>query len=80
MFLGCTQTIFYVLFCCQGNQKEEEELPEKMSIFSEGVPNTNSGNYGSRVNTELGATIGQLEKKFYSKQRRKKMGNDLVCY
>ncbi|XP_021355915.1 uncharacterized protein C2orf50-like isoform X3 [Mizuhopecten yessoensis] len=63
-----------------GNHKEPEPLPEKMSIFSDEVPNTNSGNYGSRVNSDVGATMQQLEFKFYSGKRRKKMGNDLVCY
>ncbi|XP_069105587.1 uncharacterized protein C2orf50-like isoform X3 [Argopecten irradians] len=63
-----------------GNRKEPEPLPEKISIFSDDVPNTNSGNYGSKVNTEVGKTMQQLEFQFYSGKRRKKMGNDLVCY
>ncbi|XP_069105586.1 uncharacterized protein C2orf50-like isoform X2 [Argopecten irradians] len=71
---------FLTEFDAKGNRKEPEPLPEKISIFSDDVPNTNSGNYGSKVNTEVGKTMQQLEFQFYSGKRRKKMGNDLVCY
>ena len=64
----------------QGNQMEKEPLPEKASIFSSDMPNTNSGNYGNRVNTDLGRQMQNLEYKFYAEKRRRKLGNDLVCY
>ncbi|XP_052097023.1 uncharacterized protein C2orf50-like isoform X1 [Mytilus californianus] len=63
-----------------GNQIERDPLPEKASIFSSDMPNTNSGNYGSRVNTDVGRQMQNLEYKFYAEKRRRKLGNDLVCY
>lgn len=67
-------------FLLQGNMVEKEELPEKISIFSENVPNTNSGNYGCRHNTEPAKMMQNMEFKFYSDRRRRKMGSDMVCY
>ncbi|XP_052762825.1 uncharacterized protein C2orf50-like isoform X2 [Mya arenaria] len=64
----------------RGNPKEKEPLPEKSNQFSENVPNTNSGNYGNRVNTELGASMQQMEYQFYSGGRRRKLGADMICY
>jgi len=72
--------MYFVFCCCQGNQIDREPLPEKASIFSSDMPNTNSGNYGSRVTTNLGQQMQNLEFKFYAEKRRRKLGNDLVCY
>jgi len=70
-----------VEFCSlQGNQKEKEPLPEKSHVFSDNVPNTNSGNYGNRITTSLGQSMAQMEYQFYSGGRRKKLGNDMICY
>jgi abhydrolase domain-containing protein 1/3 len=44
------------------------------------MPNTISGNYGSRVATNIGQQMQNLEFKFYAEKRRRKLGNDLVCY
>ncbi|XP_052250432.1 uncharacterized protein C2orf50-like isoform X2 [Dreissena polymorpha] len=63
-----------------GKPKERPPLPEKATIFSDNVPNTNSGNYGNRVNTDLGTTMSKMEFQFYSGGRRKKMGSDMICY
>ncbi|XP_063408135.1 uncharacterized protein C2orf50 homolog isoform X3 [Mytilus trossulus] len=63
-----------------GNQLEKDPLPEKASIFSSDMPNTNSGNYGSRVNTDVGRQMQNLEYKFYAEKRRRKLGKELVCY
>ncbi|KAK3588594.1 hypothetical protein CHS0354_001919 [Potamilus streckersoni] len=64
----------------KGNKKEAEELPDQVQMFSKDVPNTNSGNYGSRQDTPLGQTMRNLEYKFYSDGRRRKMGADMICY
>lgn len=71
---------FLTEFDEKGNQRPPEELPEKVDLFSGNVPCTNSGNYGARVNTDVGQTMQKLEFNFFGKQRRKKLGNDLVCY
>lgn len=64
----------------KGNPKEPQKIPEKASIFSDSVPNTNSGNYGNKVGTPLGQAMTKMEYKFYSERRRRKMGSDMVCY
>ncbi|KAL4217617.1 hypothetical protein ACF0H5_022359 [Mactra antiquata] len=71
---------FLAEFDAQGNVKEAETLPEKATVFSDHVPNTNSGNYGSRVNTEIGSAMNRMEYQFYSGGRRKKLGDDMICY
>lgn len=65
----------------QGRPKTPQELPEKASVYSEGpVPNTNAGNYGGRLNTDVANQMQALEFRFYSDRRRRKMGDDLICY
>ena len=71
--------IYYVLLL-QGEPKEKEEMPEKVNMFSEDVPNTNAGNYGNRTSTEIGQAMQQMEFKFHSANRKRKMGGDLICY
>lgn len=71
---------FLADFDAQGKPKDPEPLPEKCSRFSENVPNTNSGNYGNRVKTDLGTAMAKMEYQFYSGGRRKKMGKDMICY
>ena len=71
-----SQSIFYF----QGNQIEKKPLPEKASIFSSDMPNTTSGNNGSRVATNLGRQMHNLEFKLYAEKPRRKLGIDLVCY
>nr|KAG5698585.1 hypothetical protein BaRGS_027096 [Batillaria attramentaria] len=57
---------FLTEYDAKGNPIEKEELPEKMAVFSDKVPNTNAGNYGSRLSSEPGQTMQNLEFKFYS--------------
>ena len=68
------------LLIFQGEPKEKEELPERVNMFSENVPNTNAGNYGNRTSTEIGQTMQQLEFKFHSANRKRKMGSEMICY
>ena len=38
------------------------------------------GNYGSRLSTEVGQTMQQLELQFHSNNRKQKMSSEMVCY
>ncbi|XP_060586687.1 uncharacterized protein C2orf50-like isoform X2 [Ruditapes philippinarum] len=69
-----------ILAGSKGNVKEPEPLPEKSTQFSDHVPNTNSGNYGNRVNTDIGTAMAKMEHQFYSDRRRRKLGGDMICY
>lgn len=71
---------FLTDYDAKGNIKEKEELPEKSNMFSDNIPNTNSGNYGNRVNTETGKTMQSLEFKFFAEGRRKKLPKEMICY
>ncbi|XP_070209120.1 uncharacterized protein C2orf50-like isoform X2 [Littorina saxatilis] len=71
---------FLTEYDSKGQPIEKPELPEKVNMFSEDVPNTNSGNYGSRLNTDAGRTMRNLELKFYNDRRRQKLDSEMVCY
>ena len=54
---------------------------EEQTRFSEGpVPNTNSGLYGARVNSQNGQTIRDLEAKMAASNRKKKLDSEMICY
>lgn len=78
----CFQSKIFNIFhlYLQGEPKEVEELPDKVNMYSGAVPNTNSGNYGHRNTTETGQALQKLEFQFHSGNRKRKMGNDLICY
>lgn len=63
----------------QGQPKEKEETPENLTIFSDEIPNTNSGNYGNRIASDVGHAMQKMEHKFYSDNRRKRK-EELICY
>ncbi|XP_076456641.1 ciliary microtubule inner protein 5-like isoform X2 [Babylonia areolata] len=71
---------FLTEYDSKGQPIEKEELPEKMAVFSNDVPNTNAGNYGSRLSTDPGRTMQNLEFQFYSDRRRRKLDSEMVCY
>ncbi|CAH1776078.1 unnamed protein product [Owenia fusiformis] len=73
---------FMTEFDPKGRPKSAKEEPTNKSQFSEdiNVPNTNSGNYGNRLNTEVGQTMQNMEFQFNSGSRKKKMGSDMICY
>lgn len=71
---------FMTEFDAMGRPKTPNEVPEHVTTYSDNVPNTNAGNYGGRLNTEVGQTMQSLEFKFNSQNRKKKLGNDLICY
>lgn len=70
---------FLTKFDGKGEIKTEKELPEKLNMFSEEVPNTSSGAYGAHVESHLGQRLQNLEFQFYGHMRRKRT-TDLVCY
>ncbi|XP_041361584.1 uncharacterized protein C2orf50-like isoform X2 [Gigantopelta aegis] len=71
---------FLTEFDAKGEHKEKEELPDRCVMFSDNVPNTNSGNYGSRLTTEPGLSMQNLEFQFFSGHKRRKMDTGFVCY
>ncbi|XP_078333902.1 ciliary microtubule inner protein 5-like isoform X4 [Crassostrea virginica] len=71
---------FLTEFDSKGNQKPKEELPEGVNMYSNAVPNTNSGNYGNKVKSELGVKMQKLEHQFFGGQRKRKLGSEMVCY
>ncbi|XP_059176813.1 uncharacterized protein C2orf50-like isoform X2 [Physella acuta] len=64
----------------KGNAREKEELPEKSNMFSDVIPNTNSGNYGNRLGKESGQMVQALETRFFSDSRRRKLPEEMICY
>lgn len=73
---------FITEYDAKGQVKEKEELPEKSVMFSDdpNIPNTNSGNYGSRLGTQPAKQMQSLEHKFFSEGRRRKLPSDMICY
>ncbi|XP_046377522.1 uncharacterized protein C2orf50-like isoform X2 [Haliotis rufescens] len=70
---------FLTEFDAKGQPKEKEETPENLTIFSDEIPNTNSGNYGNRIASDVGHAMQKMEHKFYSDNRRKRK-EELICY
>ncbi|XP_075719995.1 ciliary microtubule inner protein 5 [Rhinoderma darwinii] len=60
-----------------GNKKEVEQLPEKVPIFSDQVPNTTNQNIGSRINTDLGKMLVYMDFLLTSGNQKKKLGTEL---
>jgi abhydrolase domain-containing protein 1/3 len=72
---------FLTEFDDKGREKEAKTVQEEeISVFTDELPNTNAGNYGYRTKKNIGEQIQNLEFKFYSDKRRRKMGDDLICY
>ncbi|XP_070534827.1 uncharacterized protein C2orf50-like isoform X2 [Ptychodera flava] len=63
----------------KGELKEKEELPEKVSVFSDDVPNTSNHMWGSRLKTETANKMLSMEHRFMSHNRHKS-SKDLLCY
>lgn len=60
-----------------GKKKEQEQLPDYVSVFSDKIPNTNSHIIGSRLNTDLGTTLVKMDYFLYCGRRKKKLGQEL---
>lgn len=75
-----TQWGFVLELDPKGEPKPRKVLPETVSLYSNSVPNTDGSNYGSRLNTDSARRIQNLETRFYSANKKRKMGSDLICY
>lgn len=75
-----TQWGFMLELDPKGEPKPRKELPEKVSLYSNSQPNTDGSSYGSRLNTDCARRIQNLETRFYSSNKKRKMGSDLICY
>ncbi|ELT90004.1 hypothetical protein CAPTEDRAFT_208392 [Capitella teleta] len=71
---------FLTEFDEKGEPRPPKEEPEKVTQFSDILPNTNAGNYGSRLTTPVAQNIQDLEHRFNSQNRRRKLDNEMVCY
>jgi len=64
----------------RGRPKTPVELPEKESPFAENVPDTGGHEYGSRLNSEQGLKMQDLEFRFMSDRRKCKLDTEFVCF
>ncbi|KAL5014609.1 hypothetical protein ScPMuIL_008879 [Solemya velum] len=62
----------------KGRSKNSQELPE--GTFSTKVPNATSANYGFRIDSSFSQQVQTMEFRYFSHNRRRRLGNDLVCY
>ncbi|XP_056420167.1 uncharacterized protein C2orf50 homolog [Hyla sarda] len=60
-----------------GNKKEVKQLPDKVPVFSDQVPNTTNQNIGSKINTDLGKTLVYMDFLLTSGNQKKKLGSEL---
>lgn len=75
-----TQWGFVLELDPKGDPKPRKELPDKVSLYSNSLPNTDGTSYGSRLNTDCARRIQNLETRFYSANKKRKMGSDLICF
>nr|XP_033795863.1 uncharacterized protein C2orf50 homolog isoform X2 [Geotrypetes seraphini] len=61
-----------------GNEKEEQPLPECVSMFSNNIPNTTNQNFGSRLNTNIGKTLVQMDYFLTKRHQKRKLGDELL--
>ncbi|OXB63071.1 hypothetical protein ASZ78_016793 [Callipepla squamata] len=60
-----------------GNKKEQKPLPDCTSVFSNTVPNSTNQNIGSRINTELGKMLINMDYFFSRGAQKRKPEDDL---
>ncbi|XP_009864520.1 PREDICTED: uncharacterized protein C2orf50-like, partial [Apaloderma vittatum] len=60
-----------------GKKKEEKPLPNYVSVFSSKAPNSTNQIIGSRMNTELGKSLVNMDYFFSSGTRKKKLEGEL---
>ncbi|XP_025952962.2 uncharacterized protein C2orf50 homolog [Dromaius novaehollandiae] len=61
-----------------GKKKEQKSLPDYVPVFSDKVPNSTNQIIGSRMNTELGKTLVNMDYFFSSGRRKKKLEDELL--
>uniref|UniRef100_A0A8C4XLH5 Chromosome 2 open reading frame 50 n=1 Tax=Falco tinnunculus TaxID=100819 RepID=A0A8C4XLH5_FALTI len=60
-----------------GKKKEQKPLPNYMPVFSSKVPNSTNHTIGSRMNTELGRALVNMDYFFSSGARKRKLEDEL---
>ncbi|KAM6207715.1 ciliary microtubule inner protein 5 [Sarcoramphus papa] len=60
-----------------GKKKEQKPLPNYMPVFSSKVPNSTNQTIGSRMNTELGRALVNMDYFFSSGARKRKLEGEL---
>ncbi|KAM6123194.1 ciliary microtubule inner protein 5 [Pterocles gutturalis] len=60
-----------------GNKKEQKPLPNYIPVFSSEVPNSTNQSIGSRMNTELGRALVNMDYLFSSGSRKRKLEGEL---
>ncbi|XP_009976290.1 PREDICTED: uncharacterized protein C2orf50 homolog [Tauraco erythrolophus] len=60
-----------------GRKKEQKPLPNYMPVFSSTVPNSTNQTIGSRMNTELGRALVNMDYFFSSGARKRKLEGEL---
>ncbi|KAM8809966.1 ciliary microtubule inner protein 5 [Eudromia elegans] len=61
-----------------GRKKEQQPLPDYVPVFSDIVPNSTNQVIGSRMNTELGKTLANMDYFFSSGRRKQKLEDELL--
>ncbi|XP_076819427.1 ciliary microtubule inner protein 5-like isoform X2 [Clavelina lepadiformis] len=64
----------------RGCPKAPKELPERESVFSDKIASTQGHVYGSRVYSDIGKQMTNMEFMFHSSNRKCRMGNEFMCY
>ena len=66
----------------RGRPKTPENIPDENETYfdSEAVSPTQGHVYGSRVATELGEKMAEMEFLFHSSNRKCKMDKEFLCY
>uniref|UniRef100_A0A8C3K8N8 Chromosome 2 open reading frame 50 n=1 Tax=Calidris pygmaea TaxID=425635 RepID=A0A8C3K8N8_9CHAR len=60
-----------------GKKKEQKPLPNYVPVFSSKVPNSTNQTIGSRMNTELGRALVNMDYFFSSGARKRKLEDEL---
>ncbi|KAI8497336.1 ciliary microtubule inner protein 5-like isoform X1 [Branchiostoma floridae x Branchiostoma belcheri] len=64
----------------KGRPKPQKELPDRVPVYSDNMPNTTNGVIGSRMRTDIGRHMFQLERALMTGHKKKKLGTELMCY
>ncbi|XP_053918659.1 uncharacterized protein C2orf50 homolog isoform X2 [Cuculus canorus] len=60
-----------------GKKKEQKPLPNYIPLFSSKLPNSTNQTIGSRINTELGRALINMDHFFSSGARKRKLEDEL---
>ncbi|XP_062429097.1 uncharacterized protein C2orf50 homolog [Rhea pennata] len=63
-----------------GKKREQKPLPDYVPVFSDKVPNSTNQIIGSRINTEPGKTLVNMDYFFSSGRRKKKLEDELLPF